>query len=61
MINAEDFTIDYFDFTITIIYFLKNKFSAIFYIANFEYSKKILLSRIYHKKQHLKYRLKNAD
>lgn len=40
MINAEDFTIDYFDFTITIIYFLKNTFSAIFYIDNFEYSKK---------------------
>ena len=40
MIDAEDIAIDYFDFTITIIDFLKNKFSAIFYIANFEYSEK---------------------
>ena len=40
MIDAEDIAIDYFDFTITIIDFLKNKFLAIFYISNFEYSKK---------------------
>ena len=40
MINAEDFTIDYFDFTIAAINFLKNKFTAIFYISNFEYSEK---------------------
>ena len=40
MIDAEDIAIDYFDFTITIIDFLKNKFSAIFYIDNFEYGRK---------------------
>ena len=40
MIDAEDFTIDYFDFTITIIDFLKNKFTVVFYIANFEYNEK---------------------
>ena len=40
MIDAEDIAIDYFDFAITVIYFLKNKFTVIFYIANFEYSEK---------------------